>query len=207
MKNLIDYTLVGRAVEIYDIKGYSYVETPWWVSTEAMYSTIPNTIRTFCIDIHKPGIRRSDEEPEGYLVGSAEQGLVEQMLNGSLKSGKYVAAGPCFRNEPVVDDLHLTSFFKVELMFYMLPSDTIHYSVDELIYEALLDARQTMEFLAKKAGIPRFIKTVTTDIGYDLTLNDIEVGSYGYRTYQGHHWVYGTGLALPRFNQALESAK
>jgi aspartyl/asparaginyl-tRNA synthetase len=207
MKNLIDYTLIGKAVDLYDIKGYTYVETPWWVSTEALYSTMPMNITSFCIDTHKPGLRRSDDLPAGYLVGSAEQGLVQHMLDGALETGKYVAAGPCFRNEPIVDDLHLTSFFKVELMFYLSSSDVVNLSVDRLIYEVLIDARQTMEYLTRKAGRHTYIKTVNTDIGYDLTLNDIEVGSYGYRSYQGHHWVYGTGLALPRFHQALENVK
>ena len=39
---------------------------------------------------------------------------------------------------------------------------------------------------------------------WDISLNGIEVGSYGYRTYAGHHWIFGTGLALPRMTIALE---
>jgi aspartyl/asparaginyl-tRNA synthetase len=206
MKNLIDYTLIGKAVDLYATRGYTYIETPWWVSSAALYSTIPMNIRSFCIDTHKPGLRRSAEEPEGYLVGSAEQGLVQHMLDGALESGKYVAAGPCFRNEPIVDDLHLTSFFKTELLYYIDTSDVIHSSIDRLINQALLDARQVMEYLASNLGRTVWIKTVTTAFGYDLTLNGIEVGSYGYRSYHDHHWVYGTGLALPRFTQALETA-
>jgi hypothetical protein len=43
-----------------------------------------------------------------------------------------------------------------------------------------------------------------TDIGWDLTLGGEEIGSYGYRTFEGHQWVYGTGLAEPRFTTLVK---
>jgi hypothetical protein len=48
------------------------------------------------------------------------------------------------------------------------------------------------------------IKIVKTNIGYDLELNNIELGSYGVRKYGQLHWVYGTGLAEPRFSKVCE---
>lgn len=42
------------------------------------------------------------------------------------------------------------------------------------------------------------------DYGYDLLLSGIEVGSYGFREYKNNKWIYGTGLAEPRFSQAFE---
>jgi hypothetical protein len=38
----------------------------------------------------------------------------------------------------------------------------------------------------------------------DIEINGVEVGSYGYRTYEGFNWIYGTGCAEPRLTQALE---
>jgi hypothetical protein len=49
--------------------------------------------------------------------------------------------------------------------------------------------------------------SVKTDVGYDLEINGIEVGSYGRREVGDFTWVYGTGLALPRFSQALNRGK
>jgi hypothetical protein len=43
----------------------------------------------------------------------------------------------------------------------------------------------------------------STSEGIDLYLNGIEVGSYGIRKHNSYQWVYGTGLALPRFDKAL----
>lgn len=39
----------------------------------------------------------------------------------------------------------------------------------------------------------------------DGELNGIEIGSYGYRSYRELHWIYGTGLAEPRFTLAQKS--
>jgi hypothetical protein len=32
--------------------------------------------------------------------------------------------------------------------------------------------------------------------------NDIEIGSYGMREYENFKWIYGTGMAEPRFSKA-----
>lgn len=120
------------------------------------------------------GDRESTEM--GYLVGSAEQGFIELMFKG-LPPGKYVSAGPCFRFE----DKDKLYFFKVEL---------IHYGSKD--YESILqDARR---FLGGQV--------VDTDLGKDLMLNGLEIGSYGTRTYCEHTWAYGTGVAEPRYSMA-----
>ncbi len=41
-----------------------------------------------------------------------------------------------------------------------------------------------------------------THLGYDLTIDGHEVGSYGERVVGNHRWVYGTGIADPRFTYA-----
>jgi hypothetical protein len=47
------------------------------------------------------------------------------------------------------------------------------------------------------------VDIVATDEGYDININGIEVGSYGFREIGDFMWVYGTGLAEPRFSQAV----
>lgn len=46
-------------------------------------------------------------------------------------------------------------------------------------------------------------KVEIDEFSYDLEINNIEVGSYGIRQYKNLFWVYGTGLAEPRFSQAI----
>jgi len=46
-----------------------------------------------------------------------------------------------------------------------------------------------------------------TAIGWDLNLYGQEIGSYGIRKLGGHHWVYGTGLAEPRFSTLVQMGK
>jgi hypothetical protein len=36
---------------------------------------------------------------------------------------------------------------------------------------------------------------------YDIMLDGIEIGSYGHRTCLFCNWIYGTGLAEPRFSR------
>ena len=49
------------------------------------------------------------------------------------------------------------------------------------------------------------VDVVPTKEGYDLMINGIEVGSYGLRMGNGYEWVYGTGLAEPRFSVAINT--
>lgn len=49
------------------------------------------------------------------------------------------------------------------------------------------------------------LKIINTNEGLDITFNDIEIGSYGIRQHDNFIWVYGTGLAEPRFSRAIAS--
>jgi hypothetical protein len=59
------------------------------------------------------------------------------------------------------------------------------------------DARYVLSQFSKKA-----IVVQPTDDCMDLTINGIEVGSYGKREFKNIKWIYGTGLAEPRFSIA-----
>lgn len=162
------YDNVARAIAFYETVGYRWVDTPWVVGKEAEFVTFPDS-RSAC--------------DGGYLVGSAEQGFIQLMLDGKLPPGKYVSAGPCFRfpDGDRNSQHHHPYFFKVEL---------IH--VDSCDYVTMMDdARKFM------GG-----KLVKTNEGLDLELNGLEIGSYGYREYGTMNWSYGTGLAEPRYTEA-----
>ena len=174
----IDWALVSRAIEYYKCSGFSYLEVPWLCSKTAM-STCPND-KTPILAAH-PTLSL------GYLAGSAEQSFMQMMLDGKLSAGKYVAATPCFRDDDL-DEFHFRHFFKVELIDF----EPSHFN----IYPLLHRAKCFMEQLTNK-----IITIEKTEIGADLYCDGIELGSYGYREFQNFKWIYGTGLALPRFTQ------
>lgn len=187
MKDGINWTWVGEAIDDYIWCGYTYLEVPWIVNNEAVKATIPTDRlgwKAFIPD--KPTI---NTEEVSYLVGSAEQSFVQMMLNGALDRGKYCAASPCFRDDKK-DEWHQQTFFKVELIDFRPESDDLTLIVD--------DAKEFMEYLGHCE-----LNTVKTEIGLDLVYKGIEVGSYGYRQYKEMKWIYGTGLALPRFSKAI----
>lgn len=194
----INYVMIGDAIAMYQALGYTYLETPWWVSQDAVGHTLPRGVNPFVIRTHKwpGGWAVEDGPPEGFLVGSAEQSMIHLMLTHSLSPGLYVMAGPCFRNEIVVDEFHHQSFFKVELAcVYLegtLPSKTI--------FDIIKDAQVVH---SRVGGVIPELVTMPDGKGYDLEVKGVEVGSYGQRSLDGFGWVYGTGLALPRFTQAM----
>ncbi len=175
----IDWKLLAEAVDFYERAGFIYTEVPWLVSQEATYATLPENI--------------SDpyQCSDGYLLGSGEQGFIQSILDCKLDLHNRFTVTPCFRNEPE-DDLHRRWFMKLELY----SARTTRESLDLMIETAskfmnyqLLDEQVSVEW--------------TGDMQADLTLNGIEVGSYGKRVLPKREFLYGTGLALPRFTQAL----
>lgn len=186
----IDYIALGQAVAEYQKRGYHYVEAPWLISSAAVRATLPKEypyVEAHIADDGKPdGI--------GALVGSAEQGLITM----GLAPGAYIAVSPCFRVEPVIDLLHRPAFMKAEL--FVVPDEDDDATV--MLTRVITDAAEVMAVVGGK----RPLKQKTED-GYDLTIAGIEVGSYGIREAEGYgRWVYGTGIALPRFSvaQALD---
>lgn len=129
------------------------------------------------------------------LVGSAEQSFLQLIKEGKLEGYKrYQAVTDCVR--PLDnDDWHQQVFKKLELI-----SITTH---AEELDSVICAAEETMKHLLKGLDLPsNTLEIVPTDEGFDLELNGIEVGSYGNRVFRDIHYVYGTGLALPRFLQA-----
>ncbi len=177
----IDYRKIADAFEFYQQRGYTIIEVPWCVSRESSRMTSPPWGRFFPVDY-------------GYLLASGEQGFIELMRSQGL-SGKYVCCTPCFRHEEVFDGTHYPYFFKVELIH--AESD----SVDDM-HRTLQDA---LEFMHTYIPELRVEQTDTAGEAFDIfdAQTGIELGSYGIRRIDGLCWVYGTGIALPRFDYVL----
>jgi hypothetical protein len=187
---MIDYGLVAKAIAFYEGQGFKYVETPWLACHEAIYTTIPGDVVPFKI-----------EDDGRFPVGSAEQGFLEMMLDRRLRRrGRYVSAGPCFRNEPRLDWLHQETFFKVELIHVL---DSIENLSPKTQLSYVIST--ALDCLSSLFDQGEFTVEYDDDLHADINLNGIEVGSYGIREYEHAdlRWVYGTGLALPRTTIAL----
>lgn len=166
----MNYARISEAIEFYKSLEYTWIDTPWIVSNEASALTFA-------------GLREKCEL--GYLVGSAEQGFIQLLLDKKISSGRYVSAGPCFRFDDNGQPGKHPYFFKVELISIAVPEDNVFWVMN--------DARR---FLGGDE--------VIVNGGYDLELNGIEIGSYGHRSVRGIlPWIYGTGLAEPRYTEAL----
>ena len=180
---LIDWSRLGRAVNFYKGFGFQQIETPWRI-TQAVYdATAPQTATPFRC--------RLDGDRPDILVGSAEQGLLEVMW--SLRRGNYLSVSPCFRDNEV-DETHFSDFMKVELC----------------VVDPSSDAHEWLGVLATGFAKSEAARSerVPTDSGFDLYCGGIEIGSYGIRSAsidgRTFTWAYGTGLAEPRFSQAVQ---
>lgn len=195
----IDWGLLARAVAFYQSQGYKYVEMPWAVSPESVAITCPDPAFTGAV------------EGLGSLVGSAEQAFLHMDLAGKLGKGRFVALTPCFRLGDYDDDLHHPYFMKVEL--YVNDAQDVGAKVSGDT-QASGDCGPFLAYLHMLSIVGQFnravlgedeiegVHGVETSEGCDVELNGIEIGSYGIREHNGHVWVYGTGVAEPRFSQA-----
>ena len=182
---MIDYGKIAKSIAYYQALGYEYVDAPWLVSKEAMSHTTPSWAKRFQTF--------NDHVFLGELVASGEQSFL--YIRENLKErGKYVCATPCFRAEPNPDELHRREFFKVELI-HVQPKMPL-YSTEKLLTDAWGFFKQYWP-----------TDVVKTEIGKDLFIGDVEVGSYGFREIEGFNWIYGTGCAEPRLTQALQRVK
>lgn len=182
---MINYALIAEAERFYQNYGYQLIDVPWIVSEQISNITLPPGKKAF------RALNDFESVPYYYqtLVGSAEQAFMQMRWDGALENGRYVATSPCFRDES--DSTHFSQFMKVELIEVRKQRANTHSDVLQMVDTALLFFRQYRDD----------IRVINTADGYDIVTNDdLELGSYGSR-YHPHigHWIYGTGLALPRF--------
>lgn len=186
---MINYARLASAEAFYWVKGYDIKEVPWTVSKKAVKATIPKGSHGFYLASNLHNVSYGD------LIGSAEQGFIQLMIDGSLEKGKYQATSPCFRNENT-DKWHQQYFMKVELFNNIDPS----YSNLQIMVETAL------EFF--KQYVPTAFVDCLGDHMYDIMApiecENIELGSYGIRDVEGiGSHIYGTGLAEPRLSLVM----
>lgn len=186
---MIDYKILDDSIKFYKNCGYTRIESPWTVTPAVDDVTRPKDRVPFEL-VHN-GKR---------LVASGEQSFLYLMLKGFLPPGKYQTVTPCFRNEPF--DLEHTKYFvKNELIWIK----------DKPTREEVMQVRnQAHEFfksyLNETPATTVFDKNGETDIvlsGSLMNKPNIELGSYGSRKFGPFEWIYGTGLAEPRFSSVL----
>lgn len=189
MINDISYYLIAEAIEYYKLRGFKYTEVPWVVSSEAINATCP---------VHSQ--KANDEQ----LVASGEQSFIELRMKSKLDVGKYVCATPCYRPQDAGrSNMHHSQFFKVELIHLSGDDKPSEQDYDNLINNAFA-------FMSRYKSNISIVETkdderheCETLISHDIETQDIiELGSYGVRYHKKvGYWIYGTGLALPRFQQ------
>lgn len=186
---LIQWELLGYALRRFQEMGYVRTESPWIVDSLTSQLTHPATEPTY-VTLGIPVV----------LVGSGEQSL----LSMNLPQGSYVTCTPCFRPEPEneLGPLKQRQFVKVEL--FLVPeqnadSQTLVASRNQMMHHAAL--------VMSELGAERSkLEPVWTPDGEDLQYQGIELGSYSVRHVEGRTWICGTGLALPRFTEAVPGA-
>ena len=181
-QDVIDYSLIGQAQLYYKALGYTNIDTPWLVTPQAITATLPPNSMLV-------------QSNFGCLVGSGEQGFIQMMIDGTLLPGKYQTSTPCFREEKEYNDFTRRSFFKTELIWYKPDTDL------KTAYDAVLNNALSCFFEISNAET---LNCVQTSEGFDICCNEVEIGSYGVRKWGDHIWVYGTGLAEPRFTLAVQ---
>ena len=176
----MDWALLSEAVDHYRRLGFKYVDTPWAVEPDIAGITCPEW-------------GALDMIGDKALVASAEQGFLQLQADGKLDSANYVSCGPCFRpGDEGRSPYHKPYFMKVELFVRCIDESTAIFAAKELVTRA-------RNFMNKDCKIVKL-----GDKEWDLELYGHEVGSYGARYHDlVGHWAYGTGLALPRFTQAV----
>jgi hypothetical protein len=205
----LQYARLLDACEFYEKLGFKYVDVPWTVTRAAVLMTRPPWMQG---------------EPFSYAAGgdfkfpvaSAEQSFIQMQLDalatGDRIKGNYCAITPCFRSEPVLDDLHQPYFMKLELISW--------YGTEEDMNRMIVGAKLYFahEHPGDHPGEDLMVSVVENNdpdsLGvtqaYDIVAarTGIELGSYGIREHaKVGRWVYGTGLAEPRYSYALEEEK
>lgn len=189
-QEIIDYSLLSKAIKYFSKKGFKQIETPWRVSKQAIEGTF-NSSESFKAD-------------DKFLVGSAEQGFLELQLQDKLKGTQFMSVSPCFRND-IEDYYHQQEFMKLELIYFS------NYEIikEEIQYQII--KRFVLNFIIKKLKIKTsyiaILETKDNNSIYseDILINGIEYGSYGIRQFKDKYYIYGTGIALPRASKILKS--
>jgi hypothetical protein len=195
---MINYGLLHDASNYYAGLGYERIESPWLV-TEAI-SNITKPLGAINYYVTKQ--RHSDYKK--VFVASGEQSFLYLINKGFLpKSGKFQTITPCMRND-AFDEIHTKYFMKLELIKYSTCLDATFSLNDVEDMAGLAMSFYERNVRDKNKLTYKFdeYNENTMDIVYDRDeYESVELGSYGVRGCSFVKWVYGTGLAEPRFSR------
>lgn len=176
---MIDYKNIQLSIDYYKLHNFSRIESPWTVTPYISGLTKPSDKIDYKLEHNKK-----------VLVASGEQSFLYLYLKGFLPKGRYQSVTPCFRDE-IFDLTHTKYFMKNELI------DTLHVNEENL----MIVVGTCFEFFKKNLKDSKDLMVVkTSDTSYDIEYKGIELGSYGIRSCDFLEWIYGTGIAEPRFS-------
>lgn len=188
----IDWQKLHAAASYYGTIGYQMVEVPWTIPREFMMATCPEE-------------RWIVSSTIGDLIGSAEQGFIYLDHTGKLPKGKWMALTPCFRVEDNLDtDLPRQNYFmKLELYDN---TDGDPFAIKEKMLWNVENAHSGALHVENRVTGVFFpsIRREEVDGGTDLIFAGVEIGSFGIRSFEHVHWVFGTGMAEPRFSHTIK---
>lgn|SRR6185312_723811 len=189
----IDYDLLSKAKQFYGKRGFCSIEVPWIVDKKYSLVTTSND-KAFAT------------KPSKHFVGSAEQAFLQLAFRNKLvEYHRYQSITPCFRRDKE-DESHGQWFMKLELFEYCTNIESSHLRKN-LGFDYPWFISSAHSFFSSLAPEGTDIKIIPTEGGgSDIMINGVEVGSYGKRCHENVTWLYGTGIALPRFNYALSVA-
>jgi len=197
----LPYARMLDAREYYEKCGFKFIDAPWAVGRDAILMTRPPEYEGEPFSYEAGGELL-------YPVASAEQSFIQMQMDaiaiGKRITGSYCAMTPCFRNEPVLDDLHQPYFFKLELISWdkTTPEDLTKMVAAARLYIENDDPGLFIDVIKNNDPDP-----LSVSQAYDIitSITKIELGSYGIREHaKVGRWVYGTGLAEPRYSYAIE---
>ena len=182
----INWRFLSEAQGFYQSNNFCYIDVPWKCDKESYQLTCPydSTLPEFEFNSTK----------NGYLVASGEQSFIEMMLKNTINPGKYQTITPCFREEKEYSDKTRPWFMKLELC-HILNYSEFENKEDLLSLMMNVVVKFFHNYMSE-------LTLIETNIGFDLMYSDIELGSYGYRQAGQYQYLYGTGLAEPRFSIA-----
>ena len=193
---MVNYGLLAEAQKYYQEKGYNYIEVPWMVSARCDEVTKPADCQEMKIEYNGK-----------HLIASGEQGFLYLRMKGYIPdNAKLQTITPCFRNEPQ-DNTHQKMFMKCELVQFMDRSTDME-ALAKVMESVRGDAFEFFKAHVKEPDELLWVnctslanRSCRTYWSYDIIYNGFELGSYGIREYNDITWIYGTGLAEPRFSK------
>ncbi len=199
---MIDYSLIANATDFYSTMGFQRIETPWLVSKDIADLTKPLDASTYIV-------QKDVERKQKAFVASGEQSFLYLINKGHLpSSGRYQTVTPCLRDD-MWDTTHMKNFIKLELIEYITYNEYANIKLNTInSVHRMVD--QALSFFSTKvnSSLLSVVNTSTKDsVSFDINLDGVEIGSYGYRSCMFCEWIYGTGIAEPRFSRLVNSSK